>query len=66
MSDQSDETRDDARQPIEETPEVAAAVADDTTAPQLVTGGEADELNPEFRAPAPADDPADTIDPGTP
>ena len=39
------------RAPLEETPEVAAAVADDTTVPQLITGGGPDADTPEFRAP---------------
>ncbi len=44
------------RQPLEETPEVAAAVEDDTTVPQLMTGGGADDDTPEFREPASVDD----------
>lgn len=43
------------RQPLEETPEVAAAVDDDTTVPQLMTGGGPDEQTPDFQEPAPAD-----------
>lgn len=40
-------------QPLEETPEVAAAVHDDTTVPQLMTGGGPDEQNPVFQEPEP-------------
>lgn len=36
------------RQPIEESPEVAAAIDDDTTAPQLATEGGRDEQTPDF------------------
>jgi hypothetical protein len=45
------------QQPLEETPEVAAAVEDDTTVPQLVTGGGPDDQTPEFRAPTDAPEP---------
>ncbi len=46
-------------QPLEESPEVAAAVADDTTVPQLAAQGPADDDTPEFRAPVmDGDDPA--------
>jgi hypothetical protein len=41
-------------QPLEETPEVAAAVEDDVTVPQFVTGGGPDADTPEFREPASA------------
>ncbi len=44
------------RQPLEETPEVAAAVEDDTTVPQLMTGGGPDDETPEFREPATVDE----------
>ena len=50
-------------QPLEETPEVAAAVEDDVTVPQFITGGGPDAETPEFREPAVVDetppDPAD-------
>ncbi len=46
---------DENPQPLEETPEVAAAVDDDTTVPQLTTEGGDDGLTPEFRAPDEAD-----------
>lgn len=39
------------RQPIEESPEVAAAVDDDAAAPQFATEGGPDEPAPEFTAP---------------
>ena len=42
---------DEIRQPLEETPEVAAAVEDDVTVPQFVTGGGPDDDNPVFVAP---------------
>jgi hypothetical protein len=38
-------------EPLEESPEVAAAVEDDTTVPQLVSQGPPDDDTPEFRAP---------------
>ncbi|MEH0936359.1 hypothetical protein [Micromonospora psammae] len=37
--------------PLEESPEVAAAVDDESTVPQLATGGGADPDNPSFTAP---------------
>ncbi|MEH1056336.1 hypothetical protein V6U89_14105 [Micromonospora sp. CPCC 206171] len=43
--------RDPNRRPLEESPEVAAAVDDETTVPQLVTGGGADRNNPSFTEP---------------
>ncbi|MBQ0896771.1 hypothetical protein KBX37_27385 [Micromonospora sp. U56] len=43
--------RDPNRRPLEESPEVAAAVDDETTVPQLVTGGGADRDNPSFTEP---------------
>ncbi|MEV0724016.1 hypothetical protein AB0I37_14695 [Micromonospora purpureochromogenes] len=43
--------RDPNRRPLEESPEVAAAVDDETTVPQLVTGGGADRDNPAFTEP---------------
>lgn len=43
-------------EPLEESPDVAAAVRDDTTVPELTTDDAADE-GPEFVEPA---DPADT------
>ncbi len=39
------------RPPLEESPEVAAAVEDDTTVPELVTETGPDELDPEFLEP---------------
>ncbi len=39
------------RRPLEETPEVADAVADDVGVPEFITGGGPDDQNPEFRAP---------------
>jgi hypothetical protein len=38
-------------EPLEESPEVAAAVEDDTTVPQLINQGPPDDDTPEFRAP---------------
>jgi len=43
--------RDRGERPLEETPEVAAAVDDDSTVPQLRTGGGADRDNPTFTEP---------------
>lgn len=40
-----------ADRPLEETPELAAAVDDETTVPQLVTDGETGPDNPAFREP---------------
>ena len=48
------------QQPLEETPEVAAAVEDDVAVPQFITGGGPDADTPEFRAPDEDRDPADT------
>jgi hypothetical protein len=42
--------------PLEETPEAAAAVADETTVPQLVTGGGADADTPPFVEPGEEED----------
>ncbi|WP_433387238.1 hypothetical protein [Micromonospora sp. KLBMP9576] len=42
----------DRDRPLEESPEVAAAVDDDTGIPQLTTGGGADPDTPSFRDPA--------------
>jgi hypothetical protein len=42
---------DENRQPLEETPEVANAVADDVAVSAFVTGGGPDSDNPEFRQP---------------
>ncbi|HEX8627491.1 MAG TPA: hypothetical protein VF755_04900 [Catenuloplanes sp.] len=50
------------RQPLEETPEVAAAVRDDSTVPQLATGGGPDEDTPEFLEPRPTDEPGPAAD----
>ena len=44
-----------ADRPLEETPEVAAAVDDETTVPQLAGQGGADPDNPSFRAPGDPD-----------
>jgi hypothetical protein len=46
-------------QPLEETPEMAAAVDDETTVPQLATGGGPDQDTPRFIGPdeVPADRP---------
>ncbi|MCM0674052.1 hypothetical protein NCC78_04960 [Micromonospora phytophila] len=41
----------DRDRPLEESPEVAAAVEDDTGVPQLMTGGGADRDNPSFTEP---------------
>ncbi|MEV0153288.1 hypothetical protein AB0H57_06030 [Micromonospora sp. NPDC050686] len=41
----------DRERPLEESPEVAAAVDDETTVPQLVTGGGTDPDNPSFAEP---------------
>ncbi|MEV1331945.1 hypothetical protein AB0J20_20490 [Micromonospora costi] len=53
----------DRQPPLEESPEMAAAVDDDSTVPQLRTGGGADRDNPAFAEPgdrpdqgAPTDD----------
>ncbi|MER7890703.1 hypothetical protein AB0C04_11505 [Micromonospora sp. NPDC048909] len=53
----------DRQPPLEESPEMAAAVDDDSTVPQLITGGGADRDNPSFGEPgarvdrdAPTDD----------
>ncbi|WP_320067596.1 hypothetical protein [Micromonospora sp. RTGN7] len=40
-----------AGRPLEESPEVAAAVDDESTVPQLVTGGGADRDTPSFAGP---------------
>jgi hypothetical protein len=40
------------QQPLEETQQVADAVADDVAVPAFVTGGGPDADNPEFREPA--------------
>ncbi|WDZ84979.1 hypothetical protein [Micromonospora cathayae] len=47
----------DVRRPLEESPEVAAAVDDDTTVPQLANDGGPDEQSPSFTQPGevPAD-----------
>jgi hypothetical protein len=45
-------------EPLEESPEVAAAVEDDTTVPQLAEQGPPDDDTPEFRAPVVDDRPA--------
>jgi hypothetical protein len=39
------------RPPLEETPEVADAIADDVAVPAFVTGGGTDADTPEFRSP---------------
>ncbi|TDC29307.1 hypothetical protein E1211_26215 [Micromonospora sp. 15K316] len=41
----------DRQPPLEESPEMAAAVDDDSTVPQLRTGGGADRDNPSFAQP---------------
>ncbi|GIJ24374.1 hypothetical protein [Micromonospora lutea] len=41
----------DRRRPLEERPEAAAAVEDDSTVPQLITGGGTDRDNPAFAEP---------------
>ncbi|MFI7434587.1 hypothetical protein [Micromonospora haikouensis] len=43
-----------AGRPLEESPEVAAAVDDESTVPQLRTGGGADRDNPSFAGPGEA------------
>ncbi|SCL12996.1 hypothetical protein [Micromonospora inyonensis] len=40
-----------ADRPLEESPEMAAAADDETTVPQLVTGGGPDDETPDFVAP---------------
>lgn len=42
---------DEIRPPLEESPEVADAVADDVAVDAFITGGGPDEDNPEFREP---------------
>ena len=42
---------DENRPPLEETPEVADAVADDVAVSAFITGGGPDDDNPEFRQP---------------
>jgi hypothetical protein len=42
-------------EPLEESPEVAAAVEDDTTVPQLISQGPPDDDTPEFLAPLSSD-----------
>ncbi|MCA2213490.1 hypothetical protein [Jidongwangia harbinensis] len=42
------------QQPLEETQQVADAVADDVAVPAFVTGGGPDADTPEFREPGPA------------
>ncbi|GIJ11128.1 hypothetical protein ACFFMR_04315 [Micromonospora andamanensis] len=44
-------TERDRERPLEERPEAAAAVDDDSTVPQLITGGGADRDNPAFAEP---------------
>jgi len=41
----------ESRPPLEESPEVAAAVADDVAVAAFITGGGPDADNPEFRQP---------------
>ncbi|WP_428963861.1 hypothetical protein [Micromonospora fluostatini] len=43
--------RDQGRRPLEESPEVAAAVDDESTVPQLRTGGGVDRDSPRFAGP---------------
>ncbi|MFC3501005.1 hypothetical protein ACFOOK_08520 [Micromonospora krabiensis] len=53
----------DRQPPLEESPEMAAAVDDDSTVPQLMTGGGADRDNPAFTEPGdPGDQGAPTDD----
>ncbi len=42
---------DEIRPPLEESPEVASAVADDVAVDAFITGGGPDSDNPEFREP---------------
>lgn len=42
---------DEARQPLEETPEVADAIEDDVAVDAFITGGGPDRDNPEFLSP---------------
>jgi hypothetical protein len=42
---------DEIRPPLEESPEVASAVADDVAVDAFITGGGPDEETPEFREP---------------
>src|SRR3712207_1102911 len=44
-------TMTEQQQPLEESPEVAAAVEDDVAVPQFITGGGPDDDTPQFRAP---------------
>ncbi len=46
---------DEIRPPLEESPEVASAVADDVAVDAFMTGGGPDEETPEFREPDPDD-----------
>lgn len=49
--------------PLEETPEVAAAIEDDVTVPQFITGGGPDADTPEFREPPGVDEtPSGAVD----
>lgn len=48
------------QQPLEETPEVASAVADDVAVPQFITGGGPDDETPEFLPPP--DEPSEAAD----
>jgi hypothetical protein len=45
---------DEIRPPLEESPEVADAVADDVAVPQFITGGGTDADSPEFLQPGEA------------
>ncbi|MGK5742450.1 hypothetical protein [Micromonospora sp. URMC 103] len=51
----------DRQPPLEESPEMAAAVDDDSTVPQLRTGGGADRDNPTFAEPGDQGAPNDEI-----
>lgn len=56
MTDRYPETR----RPLEETPEAAAAVEDETTVPQLTGGGGPNEESPRFREPNAVEQQIDT------
>ncbi|MFG2064241.1 hypothetical protein ACGFIK_22795 [Micromonospora sp. NPDC048871] len=49
------------KRPLEESPEVAAAVDDDSGVPQLMTGGGPDADTPTFTEPGGRDDPSDEL-----
>ncbi|GAA0802281.1 hypothetical protein [Spirilliplanes yamanashiensis] len=52
--------------PLEESPEVAAAVDDDTTVSAFITGGGPDEDSPEFQEPGGAPESTPAVNPDVP